>query len=129
MPSKKKTPKKTPVLPDDSSGNASPLEPIADEQKGDKEHDSEVSFESMNEYEANILLDRVENLYEKQHGLLPGDQLDISTEVREAFVEMHPRLRATYYDDGACMAILELLILTITREVTRLQDRKYMQYM
>jgi len=117
------------VLPDDSSGTASPHGPIADEQKGAEEHDSEFSFESMHEHEANILLDRVENLYEKQHGLLPGDQLDISTEVREAFVEMHPRLRATYYDDGACMAILELLILTITREVTRLQDRKYMQYM
>ena len=76
---KKKTPKKPLVLPDDSSGTASPHEPIADdpaEQKVDEEHDSEqdFSFGNMSEHEANILVDRVENLYEKQFGILPDGQ-------------------------------------------------------
>ena len=56
MPGKKKTPKKSSVLPDDSSDNVSSSAPIAagaDEHKGNEEQESEVSFGSINEHEAN----------------------------------------------------------------------------
>ena len=95
----------------------SPSEPIADEQKGDEEQESEVSFGSMNEHEANILLGRVGNLYERQHGLLPDGQLHISVEAREAFVDMFPRLKATNYDDDALTAVLDLLTLGVEKSL------------
>ena len=85
--SPKKTPKKPSVLPDDSSGTASPHGPIADEQKGAEEHDSEFSFESMHEHEANILLDGVKNVYERQQGLLPDGQIHISLEAHISPIE------------------------------------------
>ena len=111
------------MLRDDSSGNASPSEPIAsaDEQKGDEEQESEVSFGSMNEHEANIFLDRVENMYEKQRGLLPDGKTHISMETRKVFVDLFPRLRSTNYDDDALAAVLDLLILGVDKDSLKQQ--------
>ena len=114
---KKKTPKKPSELPDDSSGNASPSAPDAgaDESKGEEEQESEVSFGSINEHEANEFLNRVETMYEKQHGPLPDGESHISLEAREAFVEMYPRLRITNYDDEALVPVADLLILGVNK--------------
>ena len=118
MPTKKKTPKKSSGLPDDSSGNVSPSAPIAagaDDHKDNDEQESEVSFGSINEHEANEFLDRVEIMYEKQHGPSPVGASHISKEAREAFVEMYPRLRITNYDDEALVAVADLLILGVNK--------------
>ena len=118
MPAKKKTPKKSSGLPDDSSGNVSSSAPIAagaDDHKDNDEQESEVSFGSINEIEANEFLDRIEIMYEKQHGLSPVGASHISKEAREAFVEMYPRLRITNYDDEALVAVADLLILGVNK--------------
>ena len=120
MPAKKKTPKKSSVLPDDSSGKVSPSAPIAaeegaDDHKDNDEQESEVSFGSINESEANDFLDRIEIMYEKQHGSSPSGASHISKEARESFVEMYPRLRITNYDDEALVAVADLLILGVNK--------------
>ena len=68
---KKKTPKKSPGSPDESSGTLSLREHIAGGQKGSvqDEHESEISFGSMPGQEDHTFVDNVENLYENQHGL------------------------------------------------------------
>ena len=117
MPAKKKTPKKS-SGPDDSSGNVSSSAPIAagaDDHKDNDEQESEVSFGSINEIEANEFLDRIEIMYEKQHGLSPVGASHISKEAREAFVEMYPRLRTTNYHDDALVAVVDLLILGVNK--------------
>ena len=82
-----------------------------DEQGSGSGSDREVSFGIMNEHDANVFLDSVENMYEKQQGLLPDGKTHISMETREAFVDLFPRLRSTNYDDDALAAVLDLLIL------------------
>ena len=123
MPQEKKTPKKPPGPPDKSPGTLSPqhlgppdqssgtLSPqrghIAGERK-DSDQTSESSFGSVPEQvalAAHTIVDSVENLYESQHGPLPDGQPHISVEVRRAFVEMFPKLRATNYNADACTSI------------------------
>jgi len=115
---KKKTPKKPAEQPDDSSGNASPRPPDAFfyESKGEEEQESEVSFGSINEHEANEFLNRIETMYEKQHGPLPDGASYISLEAREAFIDMYSRLRITNYDDEALAAVADLLMLGVKKE-------------
>ena len=108
---KKKTQKKS-SGPDDSSGNVAAG---ADDHKDNDEQESEVSFGSINEIEANEFLDRIEIMYEKQHGLSPVGASHISKEAREAFVEMYPRLRTTNYHDDALVAVVDLLILGVNK--------------
>ena len=131
MPNKKtakKTPKKSSGSPEISSGDMPPvkLDPAAaepalkqsaqqrgqddDEQGSGSGSDQEFSFGSIHEAEANTLVDRVEQMHAQQFGKLPGDQLHVSAEVREAFVKIHPVLKTARHDDEAAMAILELLI-------------------
>ena len=125
MPKKspKKTPKKSSGSPEIASGDAPPVkaDPAAaaepaqqtgqdgDEQGSSSGSDQELLFGSKHEAEANTLVDRVEHMYEQQFGQLPNDQLHVSAEVREAFVEMHPGLKTAHYDDEAIIALLELL--------------------
>ena len=115
---KKKTPKKPAEQPDDSSGNASPRPPdaSADESKVEEEQESEVSFGSINDHEANEFLNRIETMYEKQHGPLLDGATYISLEAREAFVDMYSRLRITNYDDEALAAVADLLMLGVKKE-------------
>ena len=140
MPNKKKTPRKSSVSPDKSPGTLSPQqprppdqssdtlspqhEPLAGEQKHSDQHEpeSESLVGSMPEQTARIgdsgeqaarIVDSVENLYESHNGLLPDGQPYISVEVRTAFVEMFPKLRAANYNAEACEAILDLLILGV----------------
>ena len=111
--------------PDQSSGSLSPQRGhIAGERK-DSDQTSESSFGSVPEQAAqtaqaaqaaHTIVDSVENLYESQHGLLPDGQLHISVEVRRAFVEMFPKLRAANYNDEACSSVLTLLFLGVDNE-------------
>jgi hypothetical protein len=115
---KKKTPKKPAEQPDDSSGNASPRPPdaSADESKVEEEQESEVSFGSINDHEANEFLNRIETMYEKQHGPLLDGATYISLEAREAFVDMYSQLRITNYDDEALAGVADLLMLGVKKE-------------
>ena len=115
---KKKTPKKPAEQPDDSSGNASPRPPdaSADESKVEEEQESEVSFGSINDHEANEFLNRIETMYEKQHGPLLDGATYISLEAREAFVDMYSQLRITNYDDEALAGVADLLMLGVKKD-------------
>ena len=70
----------------------------------------------MNEAEATMFVDSVENMHEKQQGLLPDGKLHIQPKAREAFVSMYSQLRRTHYDDDACMAVLHLLNIEVDKE-------------
>ena len=87
-----------------------------DEQGSGSGSDREISFGSMNEAEANMFVGSVENMHEKQQGLLPDGKLHIPTKAREAFVSMYSRLRKTNYDDDACVAVLDLLTIGVDKE-------------
>ena len=60
-------------------------------------------------------------MYEKQQGLLPDGKTHIPMEAREAFVDMFPRLKAANYDDDACTAVLNMLILGVEKESLKQQ--------
>ena len=95
MPAKKKTPKKASESPETPPVKAYPAgaEPAQQTSQDDDEQGSgsgsgsyrEISFGSMNEAEANMFVDSVENMHEKTGGSSPGWQTTHTAKSSESF--------------------------------------------